>query len=114
MLPKQNRLKKDKDFQTLFKKGKNVYGPLVGVKWQTNDLEVSRFAVVVGTKVSKSAVKRGTLRRRVREIIRLRMENMKPGYDGVFVVSKEAIGKTHEELESAVEALLAKSPFYGK
>ena len=63
MLPRENRLKRDKDFQTLFKSGQGVYGSICGAKWQKNKLNLARIAVVVGTKVSKKAVVRNRLRR---------------------------------------------------
>jgi len=112
MLPCENRLKRDKDFQALFKKGQGTYGSVCGAKWQKNGLKVFRAAVVVGTKVSKKAVVRNRLRRQVREIIRLRLDQFKPGYDLVLIVKKEALGKKQSELEKAVLQLLKKVPFF--
>lgn len=109
MLPKPNRLHLDKDIKTLFAKGKGVFDVYAGFKWRKNGLGVSRFAVVVGTKVSKSAVTRNRLRRQVREVIRLRLAEIKPGFDVMMLVRKEAIGKTYAELESHVVGGLKKA-----
>lgn len=112
MLPKENRLKRDKDFQALFKSGRGAYGSVCGAKWRRNDLQVSRFAVVVGTKVSKKAVVRNRLRRQIREMLRLRLGQMRPGYDLVLIVKREALGKTAPELEREVLRLLKKTPVF--
>lgn len=112
MLPKENRLKRDKDFQTLFKKGQGAYGSVCGAKWQKNNAGVFRAAVVVGTKVSKKAVVRNRLRRQIREVLRLRINQFKPGYDLVLIVGKGALGKKQAELEVAVLQLLKRVPAF--
>lgn len=102
MLPRPNRLTLDKDIKALFAKGKGVFDVYAGLKFRKNDIAVTRFAVVVGTKVSKSAVTRNRLRRQVREAIRSRLPEIKPGFDVMVLIRKEAIGKTFEELERHV------------
>lgn len=112
MLPVKHRLKRDKDFQVLFKSGQGAHGLVCGGKWKRNGLGVSRFAVVVGTKVSKKAVVRNRLRRQIREVIRLRLDQFKPGYDLVLIVKSAAMDKSHEQLERAVLSLLKKTPAF--
>ncbi len=112
MLPVKNRLKRDKDFQVLFKSGKGAHGLVCGAKWKSNGLDVTRFAVVVGTKVSKKAVVRNRLRRQIREMIRLRLDQFKPGYDLVLIVKSAALGKKPAVLERAILALLKKTPTF--
>lgn len=102
MLPRPYRLHLDKDIKTLFAKGKGVFDVCCGFKFRKNGLDVSRFAVVVGTKVSKSAVVRNRVRRQIREIIRLKLPAIKPGFDVMMLVRKEALDKTSTELERHV------------
>jgi len=102
MLPHSNRLHLDKDIKTLFAKGKGVFDVYAGLKFRKNNLDVSRFAVVVGTKVSKSAVVRNRIRRQVREVIRTRLAEIKPGFDVMMLIRKESVGKTYLELERHV------------
>ncbi len=104
MLPKSHRLHLDKDIKTLFAKGKSVFDVYAGFKCRRNGLPESRFAVVVGLKVSKSAVVRNRVRRQIREIIRLRLDVIKPGFDVMMLMRKEAIGKTSSELEQHIVA----------
>lgn len=109
MLPVKHRLRLDRDIKTLFAKGKGVFDLYCGLKYRKNGLGVSRFAVVVGTKVSKSAVARNRLRRQIREIIRLRLAEIKPGFDVMVLVRKEALGRTSAELEQHLFAALRKA-----
>lgn len=99
MFEKQHRLKRDTDFKYVYKKGESIFDSACGLKFEKNDLKISRFAVVVGTKVSKSAVKRNNLRRQYREIIKARIEDLPDGYDMVFLVGKDAIGLEFSEKE---------------
>lgn len=108
MLPKPYRLRHDKDLKTLFQKGKSVFDVVVGAKYQVTKNDVSRFAVVVGTKVSKSAVKRNRMRRQIRAMIEGRLTEMKPGFDIAILVRPEAIGLKRDELEQHVLGTLSK------
>lgn len=109
MLNKINRLRHDKDFQQVFKKGKSVFDSACGVKYSKNRHEVSRFAVVAGTKVSKSAVKRNLLRRQYSEIIRLSLDKIKPKYDVVLLVSAPALKLNYHEKEARLMKVLKKA-----
>ncbi|MFH0928497.1 MAG: ribonuclease P protein component [bacterium] len=86
MLSKNNRLTDKKDFETVFSKGKRVSGSNLGVKYLANKLPVSRFGFVVGTKVSKNAVLRNKIKRRLREITRACAGQFAPGFDVVVSV----------------------------
>lgn len=99
MFSQENRLRHEKDIKALFLKGKSAFGVLVGVKFRANRLPVSRFAVVIGTKVSKKAVVRNRLRRQVREIIKKHLSEIAFGYDVALLIKKEAIGKKSREIE---------------
>ncbi|HLD17615.1 MAG TPA: ribonuclease P protein component [Patescibacteria group bacterium] len=112
MLPKPNRLKKDKDFASLFAKGRGTFHPVVSVKCRPNRLSLSRFAVVVGTKVSKSAVVRNRLRRQIREVVRLRLPGLCQGYDVALLVRPEAKKSSFASLESAVLNVLEKASLF--
>lgn len=102
MLPKDHRLRLDKDIKTLFAKGKSVFGLLVMIKIRPNRLLISRFAVVVGTKISKRAVVRNRIRRQIRSVVENHLTEFTPGFDIVFMPKKEAIGKKTAELEEEI------------
>ncbi|MEK7615449.1 MAG: ribonuclease P protein component [Patescibacteria group bacterium] len=99
MLPFVHRLRLETDIKTLFARGKSVFGLLVGMKMAKNEVGVTRFAVVVGTKISKRAVVRNRLRRQLRGILLKHLTEFKPGFDVILMPKKEAIGKTSKVLE---------------
>ena len=68
-LNKKNRLKKKKDFEAVFKKGKAVRSVFLFVRYLGNNLGFPRIAFVVSSKVSKKAVVRNRFRRIIAEAV---------------------------------------------
>ena len=110
MLPQTHRLRKEKDIKALVKSGKSVRGVLCGIRYRKNDLKSSRFAVVVGVKVSKKAVERNRLRRQIRAVIHEQVKAFAGGYDVAILIRSVALGKKAEELEKDVIKTLKKTP----
>jgi len=69
VLPKTNRLTKKKDFDSVFKKGKSIKVDFLIFKILKNDLKESRFGFVVSKTISKKAVIRNKVKRRLREAV---------------------------------------------
>lgn len=109
MLPQNNRLRKEKDIDKVFKTGKSVFDPVCGFKFLPNGLPDSRFAIMVGVKIYKSAVKRNRLRRQIREIIHLNLKKIKPGLDFTFIVRPEAKTADYQVLEKTILSGLKKA-----
>jgi len=67
--------------QATLKRGKTERGEKLSVVWAKNSRKGTRFGVVVGKKVLKSAVGRNRIRRRVYEIVRgwLKEQEVKNG-----------------------------------
>ena len=64
-----------------------------------NSLPHSRFGVVVGLKVSKRAVERNLIKRRIREILRKMMKDVKSGYDVMLMANQTSLKTEFKELE---------------
>lgn len=109
MLPKEYRLRQEKDIKALFANSKSVFDVCIGLRYRKNTLNLSRFAVVVGTKVSKKAVDRNKIRRRIRSVLQKRLIEIRPGFDVVFLVKKEVLSASFKEVEEQVERLLQKA-----
>ena len=109
MLPKQNRLKKEKDFKQVFKRGKSFQDNALSLKLTENSLKVSRFSFVVGLKVSKKAFLRNKIRRRLREIVKTNLSKTKTGFDVVFIVRRGLETKNFQELAEIVNGLFKKA-----
>lgn len=79
MLPKINRLTKKKDFDSIFKKGKSLKIDFLVFKILKNDLKESRFGFVVSKTISKKAVIRNKVKRRLREAVFKGLKNQVTG-----------------------------------
>lgn len=71
MITKAQRLTKNKEIELVFKKGKASYDKYLGVKSLTNNLKRNRVAIIVSSKVSKKAIERNKIKRRIRTIFLL-------------------------------------------
>ena len=91
-----------------YRNGKTVRGPLFAVKYTLNPKRTEyRLAVVVSKKISKLAVKRNRMRRRLYEAVRLVESEITEPYDIVITVfSDQVVDVPNDELMSAVRAQL--------
>ena len=75
----------------------------------------SRIAVVISKKTLKSAVRRNRIRRRVYELVRLRLPNLKAVYDMAFIVtSSDFINLSHPEMSQQIDQLFAEARIISK
>ena len=108
MLPAKYRLKQEKDFSLLARSKKSAFSKALSMKMRENALPHSRFGVVVGLKVHKKAVRRNLLKRRIREILRSHLEEIKPGYDVMVLTQAKALEDEYAELETQLLSCLKK------
>ena len=106
MLPADHRLTHRKDFGKVMQKGKYATDRVLTVKIVNNNLQKSWFGFIISTKVSKRAVVRNRIRRRLREIVRLHRAAILGGYDVAIMASQAAIPKTYQELEQSLASLM--------
>lgn len=108
MLALKHRLKNESDIQTLFRKGRGVFDRVCGVKYTKNSKEESRFAIMIGKKVSKKAVDRNKIRRQYRAIIRKHLARIEKGYDILLIVSPAVRDLSYREMEVRLLDVLKK------
>lgn len=108
MLSKINRLREQKDFESVFKTGRYLRGVFLSGKAAKNNLPRSRFGIVVSAKVSKKAVIRNKIKRRLRHIIYRRLPEIKEGFDIAIIAAPAAAEKTFGETVSEFNDLLEK------
>ncbi len=109
MLPKEHRLRHEKDIKALFAKGKSVFGIYTGIKFVKNKLPESRFTVVVGVKIAKRAVVRNKIKRKYRAILHERLDVISSGYDVLVLVKKESLTASHDEIKADFLKILKKA-----
>lgn len=104
MFSSVNKLRKKKDFDNVYKKGRIVFGPVFNIRFVKNDLGFPRFAFVISKKTAKLSVKRNLVKRRLRSAV-LQLSHYKDNFDivinikvGIFQVNYEGIVKELEKL----------------
>ena len=108
MLPKNNRLKREKDFQEVMKRGKGLRGDFLFLKFLKNNFKITRVGFIVSRKITKKASQRNRIKRRLREGVRGGLTKLKKGYDLVFIAQKGIEKKKFFEIKEEIDQLLKK------
>lgn len=104
-MKKENRLRSNMEFKRVYSKGKNYWNRNLILYVRKNNTNITRIGFSVSKKIGKSVV-RNKVKRRMREICRLRLDQLKEGYDLVFIPKKNVVDLTYKELESAMLHIL--------
>ncbi len=108
-MPKINRLKPEKIYEKVFKKGKSFKEGFLILKIVSNNLKINRFAFIVSKKVSKKATLRNKVKRRLRELVRTKMPESKKGIDGILIASPGLETKDFQEIKKSLDKLFRKA-----
>jgi len=103
MLPRKNRLVKEREFKTVFKEGQTSVGRFFITRFKKNNLNILRFAFVFPVKKEKRATRRNKMKRIFREIVRNNMPNLKQGYDIIFIIKKKSQESSCSEVEKDIK-----------
>lgn len=116
MLSYKNRFHGHGSLRYVYKNGRAARSHLITVKYTANPhRKHSRVAIVVSKKVLKSAVGRNRVRRRLYEMVRLRLDKIPRATDlAIIVVSSEVAHLPHPELEASFDQLLEGADLYKK
>lgn len=109
MLPRINRLQKNKDFNKVFKKGKGFREDFLFLKILDNNYGVSRFGFVVSNKISNKSTVRNKIKRKLRNLVREKLPGIKKGMDLVIIVNHQINEKEFREMEKTLNKLFLKS-----
>ncbi len=98
---KYERICKRKEIETVLKNGKKVFedGLIVYILKRSLEEKYSRIAILVSSKVEKSAVKRDKFKRRIREIFRLNKHKISHPIDIIVIATKISINKKFKILQ---------------
>ena len=99
--PHSESLKKNRDFQLLYKEGKSRANRYLVLYVKENGLEKNRLGVSVSKKVGNSIV-RHRITRLIRESYRLHEDMFNSGLDMVVVTRKNAVNCSCPEITSAL------------
>lgn len=113
MLSATNRLRSKREFKYAFKKGNSLnsrYLVLVAVK---NFKKYSKFGIVVTKKIG-NAVCRNSVKRKIREILRINLANIKTGYNFILLTKPGIETQNYTEIQKSIVFLLEKGGYLNK
>lgn len=116
MIDKQHRFQGYGSLRFVYQRGQTVRGPLCSLKYIVNRRRTTyRVAVVVSRKVSKLAVVRNRIRRRMYEVIRDEAKTVTQPFDLVFIVYSDQLAELPiDQLHAAIHEKLEKANVFAK
>ncbi|MBU1117920.1 ribonuclease P protein component [Patescibacteria group bacterium] len=108
MLKKVERISSKKEFAEVKNKGEMKAGELFSVIWMNSSTATEgqrKFGAIISKKISKKAVERNQIRRRLFEAVRNNMEMFPQGFRGIFLVKRNILDKKMEEIEKCLKRL---------
>jgi ribonuclease P protein component len=112
-LPKPHRLRRRQDFQKVYQQGKSHSSANFTLKSlrhlptsPVENLPATRFGIAVSQKVSKKAVTRNLLKRRIKAALRLLLPQIATGWSVVIGVRPSAQGCEYVEILRELKQLL--------
>ncbi|MCX6795542.1 MAG: ribonuclease P protein component [Candidatus Falkowbacteria bacterium] len=112
MLRKSLRLSKNKEFDQVFKIGHSFFGVFLGIKVAENHKKVNHFGVLVGLKVSKLAVERNLIKRRLKSILSGENKKLKQGYNIVVITKADILVENYQDIKIELKTGLQKLKLY--
>lgn len=111
MINRAHRFHGRSSLRFVYQKGQTVRAGSISLRYAHNTRQPSyRMAVVVSRKVSKSAVVRNRVRRRLYEIVRKHAGRISGPYDLILTVYDEHVADmSHATLQQAVLGMLSKA-----
>ena len=107
-------LKKDCDFRKVYKHGKSFANRYLVMYILENKSDSSRIGISVSKKVG-NAITRNKIRRRIKEAYRLNIdENVKNGYDIIFIARVSCNEAEYKDIDNAINHLVKKSNLINK
>ena len=105
MVSKFQSLKKNHQFQSVYRNGISKVNRQFVILVIKNDLPYNRIGISVSKKVGNSVI-RHRVTRVIREVVRLHWEEILQGYDIVIVARNSAKESDYHQFESAIMHLL--------
>lgn len=106
MLAKKYRLQIDEWLKDKKKRIFSRKSDFFVIKTSTNNLDFSRFGIVISAKVSKSAVARNRIKRTIFDFVRLNKFQEIAGNDVLIIVLPLAAKLTKQEIENNISKLI--------
>lgn len=89
-------------------KGRKIYSKFLGLRYKENQMECPRFAFLVSSKISKKAVDRNLLKRRLRSMVEKIVPKIQISYDVIVLTMPGTQKLNFSELKQEFHGLLKK------
>ena len=105
---KKDILRNKDDFSRIYKRGKSVGERYIVIFYRRNGLDYKRIAFLASKKVGNS-VCRNRARRLMRENYRLISDDIKEGYDIIFIARNTINGRKSQEVGKSMRNAIRKA-----
>ena len=105
---KNNVLRKDADFDNVYKRGRSIGERYVVVFYIKNHRDINRTCFLASKKVGNS-VRRNRARRLMRESYRLMKDRLPIGYDIIIIARNTITGRTFFEVDKSIKRAFSKA-----
>ena len=102
------RVREDRRFRQIRQAGRSFSTDMLVLCALANDLPYSRFGFAVNSRIG-NAVTRNRIKRRLREISRLRLASIRPGWDIILIARKPIRSADYHQIETACARLLRRA-----
>lgn len=105
-MKKINRIGRKKEFLEIKNKGRIINSPLFGAASLVDETREVKFGFVISKKISKRAVDRNKIKRRMSEILVKKLDKFILGTKIVFLAKKSLLGAKMGEIEEEIDKLI--------
>lgn len=107
-----HRLRKDKDFDRIWRTGREAQAGGLRIRWARGLPKTVRTAIIVSKKVHKLATRRNRLRRVIREGLRPLLPRLYPGGDYLFVATVRLAGASSHDIRGMIDQICTRNKLY--
>ena len=108
---KKEVLRKEEDFSAIYRRGKSVSDRLIVLFYRKNGLSYNRTAFLASKKVGNS-VQRNRAKRLMKESFRISCDNLKTGYDIVFIARNTINGRKCSEVIRSLNSAVNRAKLF--
>lgn len=108
MLPRENRLKRTKDFARVRRHGRSAGGSLAALYVLPSRTAELQIGFSVSKRVGQATI-RNLVKRRLREAVRVHLTRLRPGQHLVFIARPAAASASYVQIAAAVTQLLQRT-----
>ena len=111
MLSKTYRMKKNSQFDYIFKNGKTVKNNKLLMFYSKSNSKLPKIGVVVSKKIGKSVI-RNRVKRLIRESVHQQMHNLNTKFNYIFVARQGIENLSFTEINTSIFNLLTSSQIH--